>query len=86
MYVLKLLDSAVRDLAKLDKPVARRVVLRLNWMVENFDNIRRIPLAGELSGFYKFRVGDYRVVYQILDNEKIILIHAVGHRREVYRG
>jgi mRNA interferase RelE/StbE len=86
MYILQMLDSAARDLAKIDKPVARRIVLRLTWMVENFDSVRHIPLSGELSGFYKFRVGDYRVLYQILDKEKIILIHAIGHRRDVYRG
>ncbi|RJP52423.1 MAG: type II toxin-antitoxin system RelE/ParE family toxin [Anaerolineaceae bacterium] len=86
MPILRILESAARDLANLDKPVARRIVLRLNWMVENFDGIRHIPLSGELSEFYKFRVGDYRVLYQVLDNEKTILIHAVGHRRDIYRG
>ena len=86
MHNLQILDSAARELANLDKPIARRIVLRLKWLAENFDSVRHISLTGELSEFYKFRVGDYRVLYQILDDEKIILIHAIGHRREVYRG
>lgn len=86
MYRLQILDSAARDLANLDKQVARHIVFRLNWMAENFDSVQHISLSGELSGFYKFRVGDYRVLYQILDEENIILIHAIGHRREIYRG
>ena len=86
MYNLQILDSAARELANLDKPIARRIVLRLKWLAENFNSVRHIPLSGELSEFYKFRVGDYRVLYQILDDEKTILIHAIGHRSEVYRG
>lgn len=86
MYTLRVLESAARDLASLDKSIVRRVVLRLNWMAENFDSIRHIPLSGELSDMYKFRVGDYRVLYQVIENEKLIVIHAIGHRRDIYRG
>lgn len=86
MYRLEVLESAARDLAGIDKPVARRILLRINWLAENFEDIPHIPLQGEYSAYYKFRIGDYRVLYQILDNEKIILIHAIGHRREIYKG
>ena len=51
-----------------------------------FENIRHIPLKGEYSAYYKFRIGDYRVLYQILDDEKTILIYSIGHRRDIYRG
>ncbi|MCX5868546.1 MAG: type II toxin-antitoxin system RelE/ParE family toxin [Proteobacteria bacterium] len=37
------------------------------------------------TDFYRFKVGDYRVIYQIKDSEKIVNILGVGHRREVYR-
>lgn len=39
----------------------------------------------DLAGFYKLRVGDYRVIYEILHEEQMIVIHEVGHRREIYR-
>jgi hypothetical protein len=40
---------------------------------------------GDLAGLYKLRVGDYRIIYEVLWDEETIVIHAVGHRREIYR-
>ena len=84
MYRIRILQAASADLARLDQPIARRIVGRIRWLGENLENIRPQPLAGDLAGFYKLRVGDYRVVYEILHKERVILIHAIGHRREVY--
>jgi len=45
-------------------------------------------LSGDLKGlkgFYKLRVGDYRVIYEILYEERTIVVHAIGHRRDIYR-
>ena len=81
----RLLDAAVRDLARLDKPEARRVVDRINWLASNYGTIQPEALSGILAGFYKLRVGDFRVIYEILDSEQILLVHAIGHRREIYR-
>ena len=77
--------TAVRDLAKLNKQIGRRIVKRLNWLAENLDNIEPEMLTGAFTGFYKLRVGDSRVLYEILREEQIIIIHAIGHRREIYR-
>lgn len=81
----RLLDAAARDLARLDKPEARRVVARINWLVSNYATIQPEALSGNRAGFYKLRVGDFRVIYEILDPEQILLVHAIGHRREIYR-
>ena len=85
MYEIRILDEAVRDLKRLDKPIGRRIVQRINWLVENLDNIQRERLTGDLSEFYKFRVGAYRVLYQVLEDEGVLVIHQIGHRREIYR-
>lgn len=85
MYQLRLLDAAVDDLARLDRSIARRIVKRLSWLIENFDLIQPLPLTGNFAGLYKLRIGDYRVIYEILHDEHVILVHIVGHRREVYR-
>jgi mRNA interferase RelE/StbE len=85
MYEIRILDEAVRDLKRLDKPVGRRIVQQINWLAENLDNIQRERLTGDLSEFYKFRVGAYRVLYQVLEDEAILVIHQIGHRREIYR-
>jgi len=85
VYRLRILDPAAEDLARLDRPVSRRIAKRLAWLASNLDGIRPEAMTGDLSGFYKLRVGDYRVIYQILVNEQTVLIHAIGHRREIYR-
>jgi mRNA interferase RelE/StbE len=85
MYSIRILEEASLDLARLDKPVGRRIVERINWLSDNLNHIRPEPLKGDLIGLYKFRIGDYRVIYEIIHEEKTIVIHAVGHRREIYR-
>jgi len=49
------------------------------------DRIRPEPLSAVLAGMFKFRVGDYRVIYEILRNESLLIIHSIGHRKDVYR-
>jgi mRNA interferase RelE/StbE len=85
MYELRFLVSALDDLRRLDKSMSRRILLRLEWLVTHFEEIRPEPLSGEFAELNKFRVGDYRLIYQIVSAESAIMIHAVGHRREIYR-
>ncbi|MEW6355088.1 MAG: type II toxin-antitoxin system RelE/ParE family toxin [Planctomycetota bacterium] len=85
MYRIRILDAAARELARLTKPVGRRIVKRIDWLAANLDAIRLETLAGDLAEFYKLRVGDYRVIYEILHDEHTLVIHAIGHRREIYR-
>lgn len=85
MYRIRLLDAAAKELSKLDRPVASTVVRRLRWLAGRIDQIDPEPLHGNLSDFYKLRVGDYRVIYEIVREETTILVHAVGHRSKVYR-
>ena len=84
-YRVRILKVASQDLARLDKPTGRRIVQRINWLSANLDAIRLEALTGDLAGLYKFRVGDYRVIYEVLWDEETIVIHAIGHRREIYR-
>jgi len=85
MYRVRILQTAVREFERLDKPVARRIAERINWLAANLDNIQPEALTGDLSGLYKLRVGDYRILYEILHDEQTIVIHEVSHRREIYR-
>jgi len=84
-YRIRILGAASQDLARLDKPMERRIVQRINWLAANLDAIRLEALTGDLAGLYKLRVGDYRVIYEVLWDEETIVIHAIGHRREIYR-
>jgi len=85
MYRVRLLPAASRELGHLDKPVGRRVVERLHWLAEHIENVKPEPLAGSLAGLYKLRVGDYRIIYEVLYEEQTIIVHLIGHRSAVYR-
>ena len=78
-------DSAARELQKLDAPTARRILARLRWLAANFDILRPEALTGDMAGLFKFRVGDYRVIYEALTEDRVLVVHIIGHRREVYR-
>ncbi len=84
-YQVRLLDAAIKDLERLDRPIARRVVHKIAWLAEHIHEAPLLPLRGNLRGLYKLRVGEYRVIYEILDEESIVIVHAIGHRKEIYR-
>jgi len=85
MYRICLLDAASKELAQLDKPIARRIVERIHWLAENLADANLEMLTGEFQGMFKLRVGDHRVIYELLHDEQLIMVHMIGHRREVYR-
>jgi mRNA interferase RelE/StbE len=83
-YIVKYEPEAFADLEKLAKSVRERVVKKITWLAENFEQIKPQSLTADLSGFFKLRVGDYRVIYEFDREEKVIFIDRVRHRREVY--
>jgi mRNA interferase RelE/StbE len=72
-------------LAKLTKSVRELVLDRIVWLAEYFDSIAPIPLHAEWRGFYKFRAGDYRIVYQINYAARTLLVEYIDHRSTVYK-
>ncbi len=84
-YELEFTPEAVADLERLTQVVSERIVNKINWLSENFDLITPEPLTADLTGFYKLRVGDYRVIYSFSNKPKMITIDKIGHRREIYR-
>lgn len=78
-------DLALKQLKKMDKPVSKRIV-------DYMDDVARLEnprergkmLVGNLLGFWRYRVGDYRVLCKIRDQELIISVVDVGHSKEVY--
>jgi mRNA interferase RelE/StbE len=85
MYRTRILDAAARELANLDKSVGHRIVRRINWLAENLDDLQPEALTGDLAGFFKLRAGDYRILYEIFRDEQTIIVHSIGHRRDIYR-
>jgi mRNA interferase RelE/StbE len=74
------------ELKKLDKQVQHRIIKFIRQRLESNEDPKRIgsSLSGKLSGLWKYRIGDYRLVCQIEDNTKILIVH-VGHRKNVYK-
>lgn len=87
-WLIEIDDAAQKDLAKLDKPIAKRITTFLRERVAVLDDPRSIgePLKGSrLGDFWKYRVGDYRIISNIEDGSLRILVVKIGNRREVYR-
>ena len=80
--------AAAKELAKLDKPVARRITAFLAERVSPLADPRSIGEAlrgDELGRYWKYRVGDYRIVAEFLDGRLVIVVVRIGHRGEIYR-
>jgi mRNA interferase RelE/StbE len=79
--------AAQKELDKLDKPVARRILKFLYKRVGKLDDPRRMgeKLQGTLGEFWRYRVGDYRLICSLEHTRLVVLVLRIGHRREVYK-
>lgn len=85
---IELSGLAQKNLAELDHQAARRILKFLSERVARLDDPRGLGEAlkgSKLGGFWKYRVGDYRIIADIQDNAVLILVVRIGNRREVYR-
>lgn len=81
-------QNAVKQLGKLTKSDANRIVSFLTDRVAQDDTPRRTGVAlqgSELGNFWRYRVGDYRIICDIQDHKLVVLVVEIGHRREIYR-
>lgn len=85
MFQVEFTAGAEADLARLDKPVAQRVLKELRWPAENLEVITPETLTGQWQGVFKLCVGDYRVLYTCDREKQKIVVHFVRHRREIYK-
>lgn len=87
-WKIELDPAAERELDKLDPQIARRILTFLHRRVAVLDDPRSIGEAlkgAKLGEFWKYRVGDYRIISSIEDGLLRILVLKIGNRREVYR-
>ena len=85
-WEIKFDKGVERTLGKIDKPTAKRIVRKLRQIAQ-LDNPRQLgqPLTGNLSGLWRYRVGDWRIICYLEDAELVVLVIDVDHRRQVYR-
>lgn len=80
----RLTPDALRDLQKFSRDVQRRIINKLNFY-SRYPNplVFARQLTNAIAGKFRFRIGDYRIIFNVIQNKMII--HAIGHRREVYK-
>ncbi|WP_165173554.1 type II toxin-antitoxin system RelE/ParE family toxin [Adlercreutzia sp. ZJ242] len=86
MWRLRFSKKADKQLSKMDAGVRRVIVA---WLLKNVDGCDnpRAPgkgLVADKSGIWRYRVGDYRVLCEIKDDELVVLAIEIGHRRDIY--
>lgn len=87
-WAINYTESALRQLKKLDKSIALRVLDYMDERVATLDDPRTLGknLVGtKLGAYWRYRVGDIRVICSIQDGEMCVLVIELGNRREIYR-
>jgi len=86
-WILRFSDRARKNLKGIDKPISKLIIDFLYENLETEENPRRLgkPLTGNLKNFWRYRVGDYRIICEIKDREFKVIAVKVAHRREIYK-
>lgn len=86
-WTIEYAETAKKQLRKMDKSAARRIVDFMDERVGPIDDPRSLgkALKGPLGDLWRYRVGDYRVLCDIQDGVLTVLVLQIGNRREVYR-
>jgi mRNA interferase RelE/StbE len=84
-YRIAVTRDALRVLAKLDKPIRRRIQTAIDRLADDPRPHGVIALRG-LQGAYRIRIADCQVIYTVDDGELLVPVVDLGHRSEIYRG
>ena len=84
MYKVAYLDSVEGDLKKLDKVTIKKILTRIETYLACDPKELGKPLKGEFHGYWRYRWGDYRVIYKISEREILILVLRISSRKDVY--
>ena len=82
-FSIRIKESAARELRRVAKPDRTRIVAAIDRLAETPH--LGAALKGDLRGLRRLRVGDYRVVYEVRDEELVVMVVRVAHRRDAYR-
>ena len=86
-WKIEIVPSAIKELDKLDRQVAKRILKFLHKRVASLKDPRSIGDAlkgSKLGEYWRYRVGDYRIITKIEDKILLIIVLQVGHRRQIY--
>ncbi|MDP2077844.1 MAG: type II toxin-antitoxin system RelE/ParE family toxin [Sulfuricurvum sp.] len=83
MYKLVFDKKVIKDLKQIDSVWQKKILDKINEVLVTVPYDGK-HLVGNMSNFYRIRVGDYRIIYEIIDNIVTVEIIKIAHRREVY--
>jgi len=83
-YSVEIARRAIKSIAKLPRKEQQRIRAAIELLADQPRPPGCVALSGEDSA-YRVRVGDYRIVYEVIDTRLVIQVVRVGHRRDVYR-
>ena len=83
-YNVEFTPTGIAGLEGLTPTIQERILRKIRWLSENFNDVNPQALSADLIGLFKLRVGDYRVIYSFDIETRLMTIHKVGHRRDVY--
>ncbi len=86
-WTIKVEDNVRKTLKKLDPQSRRRIINFLNQDLAKLENPRQKgkSLTGKFKGMWRYRVGNYRILCEIIDDELVIVAVEVGHRSSIYK-
>lgn len=86
-WTIKYTDTARKQLKKIDRQIARRILDFMDERVAVADDPRQTgkALTGPLGNFWRYRVGDYRVICDTQDGEMYVLVIEIGNRKDIYK-
>ena len=84
MYKVVYLDQVEQDLKKIDRSAVKKILDRIeNYLARDPKELGK-PLKGDFAGYWRYRWGDYRVIYRIAEREILIVVMRISHRKDVY--
>jgi mRNA interferase RelE/StbE len=85
IWKIEITGEAEKELSRIDKPATKRIIRYLRERVSVDPRSLGKSLRGDLSGLWRYRVGDYRVICELYDEKVSVLVIRIGHRKDVYR-
>jgi mRNA interferase RelE/StbE len=86
-YRLVISDDVKKQLKKMDKHVGLMLAKEMKKRLDDLSNPRQLgkALTGQYKGLWRYRIGNYRIISNIVDDELVIIALEVGHRKQIYK-
>jgi mRNA interferase RelE/StbE len=85
MYTITITESALKELKRLQKIYVKKIQVAIDGLANNPRPAGYKKLKGEQDELYRIRIGDYRVIYSIENQIKIVDVRRIGHRKDIYK-